>query len=106
MTGQSKRHSVLESVTNIAVGAGVAFMSQVIIFPMYGIHVSTSTNLAMTGWFTLISFVRSYLLRRWFNRKTVASVSASGFTLTDHYLKNPEESAKQADNLRKHLKGE
>ena len=71
MTGQSKRHSVLESVTNIAVGAGVAFMSQVIIFPMYGIHVSTSTNLAMTGWFTLISFVRSYLLRRWFNRKTV-----------------------------------
>lgn len=71
MVGQSKRHSVLESLTNILVGAGVAFTSQVIIFPFYGLHCSTSANIQITAWFTLISFVRSYLLRRWFNRKTV-----------------------------------
>lgn len=105
MTGQSKRHSVLESLTNIAVGAGVAFTSQVIIFPFYGLHCSTKANLEITAWFTLISFIRSYLLRRWFNRKTVvSSASAAGFNLADYYLNNPNEAAKQAEILRQQLK--
>lgn len=64
---QSRTDSLLESAANIAVGIGVAFLSQLVIFPLYGVHVPVSTNLEITLWFTLVSLVRSYCLRRWFN---------------------------------------
>lgn len=69
---QSKRNSLIESVTNTAVGYLVACASQAAIFPLFGVHVPISTNLKMGLWFTVISIVRSYLLRRWFTRRTEA----------------------------------
>lgn len=57
----------MESCTNIVVGFGVALLSQLVIFPMYGIHIPFSVDLYITLWFTLISLIRSYCLRRWFN---------------------------------------
>lgn len=65
---QSKLGSALEAIANVLVGVAVSFVSQLIIFKAYGIEVSTSTNIQITGYFTLISLVRSYLLRRLFNR--------------------------------------
>jgi hypothetical protein len=64
---QSRIESAIESAANIAVGYGVALASQLLIFPMFGIHVPLSSNLAIGAWFTVISLVRSYVLRRWFN---------------------------------------
>lgn len=66
---QTKIDSVLESATNIAVGAGVALAAQLFLFPLYGIHIPLSTDLWLTLWFTIISFARSYLLRRFFNAR-------------------------------------
>jgi hypothetical protein len=54
---QTKIDSVLESATNIAVGAGVALAAQLFLFPLYGIHIPLSTDLWLTLWFTIISFV-------------------------------------------------
>lgn len=71
MSGQTKTHSVLESVTNVAIGYGVALVSQSVIFPMYGVHLRVADHLAIGAWFTVISIVRSYVLRRWFNRLTL-----------------------------------
>lgn len=71
---QSKYHSFLESLTNIAVGYFVALASQLLIFPMYGIHIPLSDNILIGAWFTVVSIVRSYVLRRWFNKKTAAAV--------------------------------
>lgn len=65
---QSKLGSAIESIANVLVGVVVAFISQLVIFKAYGIEVSMSTNIQMTGYFTLISLVRSYALRRLFNR--------------------------------------
>jgi hypothetical protein len=65
---QSRKASLIEAVVNIAIGFGVALVSQLIIFPLYGVHVPLSTDLAITAWFTLISLVRSYALRRVFNK--------------------------------------
>lgn len=65
--GQTRWSSFMESCLNIAVGFGVALVSQLVIFPMYGIHVPLSVDIYITLWFTLISLVRSYCLRRWFN---------------------------------------
>jgi hypothetical protein len=64
---QSRFLSAVESIANVAVGFGVALLSQLAVFPMFDIHVPLSSNLAIGAWFTAISLVRSYVLRRWFN---------------------------------------
>ena len=64
---QSRLGSLLESIANIAVGYGVAVASQLLIFPLFGIHIPLSDNLLIGVWFTLISLARSYIIRRWFN---------------------------------------
>lgn len=63
---QSRRHSAAESITNVAVGFGVALASQIIIFPLFGVYLPFSDNLLIGLYFTVISIVRSYCLRRWF----------------------------------------
>ena len=70
--GQSKIHSMLESATNVLIGYGVATLSQFIIFPLYGIHIPLSQNLEIGIWFTVVSVIRSYILRRWFNKIAIS----------------------------------
>lgn len=65
---QSKRHSAVEAVANTTVGYGVAVMIQVVILPQFGVSLPLSDNLKIGLWFTAISIVRSYALRRAFNR--------------------------------------
>jgi len=66
---QSRIASLAESVMNVLIGYGVALASQLAIFPMFGIHLSLGDNFAIGAWFTLISLVRSYAIRRWFNAR-------------------------------------
>jgi hypothetical protein len=77
MLDQSKLGSCIESCMNIAIGYGVALASQLIIFPLYGIHISLSTNLWIGLWFTSISLVRSYVIRRLFNARLRVAARAS-----------------------------
>ena len=67
---QSKTHSLIESITNVVVGYLVALLSQIIIFPILGIHATIRDNLMIGLWFTIISIIRSYVLRRIFNHAT------------------------------------
>lgn len=64
---QSKKHSAIEAIANVVIGYAVAVLSQMVIFPFFGIHTSSSQNLQIAGWFTGVSVIRSYLLRRTFN---------------------------------------
>ena len=64
---QSRIESLVESIVNILIGYGVALLSQIAIFPMFGIYVPLSTNLWIGAWFTGISLARSYIIRRFFN---------------------------------------
>lgn len=66
---QSKLGSLIEAWANIGIGYVVALLSQIAVFPLFGIHVPLSTNLWIGAWFTVISLVRSYVLRRWFNAR-------------------------------------
>lgn len=68
MTGQSKLHSVIESIINILIGFGFGLAGQILIYPLYGMEVSIAVNIQISIWFTAISFLRSYLIRRWFNK--------------------------------------
>ena len=71
MLAQSRRGSMIESVVNVAIGYIVAVASQVAIFPLFGIHIPLSDNLLLGLFFTVVSIVRSYALRRVFNRLSV-----------------------------------
>lgn len=64
---QSRKMSFVESCVNVAIGYGVAIASQVLIFPLFGIHIPFRDNLMIGLWFTGVSIIRSYLVRRLFN---------------------------------------
>lgn len=64
---QSRLGSFVESLANIAIGYGVAVGAQLLVFPLFGVVIPMSSNLLIGLIFTLVSLVRSYLLRRLFN---------------------------------------
>ncbi len=65
---QSRLGSGVESVTNVLVGFGLALAAQLVLFPFVGITVPVSTHLGLSAVFTVLSLVRSYVLRRVFNQ--------------------------------------
>jgi len=65
---QSRRLSALESIANVVAGIGIAYTTQVAVFPLFGIQIGHDQHLAITLIFTAVSLVRSYALRRVFNR--------------------------------------
>lgn len=65
---QTRTHSAIESVANVAIGYLVALATQLVVFPWFGMAVKLSDNLAISAIFTVVSLVRSYALRRLFNR--------------------------------------
>ena len=64
---QSRAQSLLEATANIALGMGIAFAGQLIVFPLVGLAVRLDQNVAITIAFTAVSLFRSYALRRFFN---------------------------------------
>jgi len=66
---QSKVESLLESSINILIGYIVAVLSQLLIFPAFNIYIPLSDNLLIGAYFTAISLLRSYIIRRHFNKK-------------------------------------
>tara|TARA_R100001244_G_scaffold129136_1_gene100364 strand:+ start:779 stop:1093 length:315 start_codon:yes stop_codon:yes gene_type:complete len=68
---QSKRQSFIESLTNLAVGYTISLISLFLIFPIMGIESSMGKNVIITCYFTVISLARSYIIRRYFNKKIV-----------------------------------
>jgi hypothetical protein len=65
---QSRTMSAAESVANVVIGYGIALVTQVVVFGALHIPVSLDQNLWIGAVFTVVSLVRSYLLRRLFNR--------------------------------------
>lgn len=65
---QSRRMSLVEAVTNLLAGYGLAVGLQLLLFPAFGLHPTMGQSLAIGGWFTLLSLLRSYTLRRLFER--------------------------------------
>lgn len=64
---QTKKQSMIESIANTVTGYLTASTTQLIVFPLFDIHIAFHTNLLITCIFTITSFCRSYLLRRFFN---------------------------------------
>lgn len=65
---QTRKHSALEAFCNVVVGYWVAVAATQAILPLFGFEVRFDQNLAISGLFTVVSLIRSYVLRRLFNR--------------------------------------
>ena len=65
---QSRRLSLLKAVTNVVVGYALAVLTQLIVFPWFGLTASLQDNLAIGAAFVGVSLIRSYALRRVFER--------------------------------------
>ena len=64
--GQSPAMSLVESLANVAVGFGAALITQVVVFPWFGLDARLTDNLAIAAIFTVVSILRSFTMRRMF----------------------------------------
>ena len=66
---QTRRQSLLESIMNVVVGFTINLILNFTFFPpLFGWHISLKQNIALGVIYTAISILRSYTLRRFYNR--------------------------------------
>lgn len=65
---QSRLMSAIEAIANVVIGYLVSVAANIIVLPMFGYDVTIADSFAIGLAFTAISLVRSYILRRVFNR--------------------------------------
>lgn len=65
--GQSKLESMVETAVSIAIGFVVAFSANLVILPLFGFYPDFWANFWLTVFFTVVSIIRSYFVRRLFN---------------------------------------
>lgn len=58
--------SLVEAITNVIVGYGIAVATQLVVFPWFGLPARLSDAVASGGIFTIVSIARSFALRRVF----------------------------------------
>lgn len=65
--GQATRHSLVETVISTAIGYLINIVAQLLVLPIFGIHISVRDDFLMGMIFTVISIVRGFGVRRLFN---------------------------------------
>ncbi|RSC95880.1 DUF7220 family protein [Tenacibaculum litoreum] len=70
---QTKKQSLIESLINVSIGFFITILSLNIIFPILGIESNSKKNIVLTFYFTLLSIIRNYIIRRLFNKKNRAN---------------------------------
>lgn len=67
---QTPRQSLFESCANIVAGSGLNYCANLVLLPLvlHTAAVPLLANLELTAFFTALSLLRSYALRRFFNR--------------------------------------
>ncbi len=64
---QSRRMSMIETVAGVAIGFVVSVLAALVVYPLFGHGFTLSQNVGITVIFTVLSVVRGYLVRRFFN---------------------------------------
>lgn len=67
---QTRMMSLIETLVSIAVGFFLSLALQVYLMHLHGVQFSFAQNVEITMYFTILSIVRSYVLRRVFNHFT------------------------------------
>jgi len=64
---QTRRSSFIEAAINTAIGYVISFIGQLAIYPLFGGTFTLMQNIYIGLLFMVLSLVRSYVLRRFFN---------------------------------------
>lgn len=64
---QSKKWSAIEVVAGVIIGFIIALLTQLVVFPLFNIATSFGENFTIAGIFTVVSIIRGYFIRRFFN---------------------------------------
>lgn len=70
---QTRLGSLIEAAINVAIGFWINFAANLLVFPLFGWHVTLADNFILGGIYTAISVARSYVIRRWFNARLHAA---------------------------------
>lgn len=68
---QSRKQSLIESIVNIGIGLLISILATFLIFPLVGIKSTASQNILSNICFTIVSFIRQYFVRRYYNKKQI-----------------------------------
>ena len=66
---QTKRQSLIETLTSVFVGWIIGVILNLTILPLFDYNITVVDSLWVSLIFTVISVVRGYLIRRFFNLK-------------------------------------
>ena len=66
---QTRLGSLIEALANVVIGFAINWAANMAILPLFGFHVTGGQAFGIGCFFTVISIVRSYALRRWFNAR-------------------------------------
>ena len=77
---QSPLMSLIEAIANVLAGFVLAVATQLILFPILGLHPSLAQSLRIGLIFTLLSILRSFALRRLFERLRATRGATRGTT--------------------------
>ncbi len=66
---QTRLGSLIEAIINVIIGFSINFGANMLIFPLFGFHITAGANFTLGLIYTVISVARSYCIRRWFNAK-------------------------------------
>ena len=76
---QSRRRSWKEAWSNIFIGFGINFVANLIILPLFGFtSLTMGKNFTLGILYTGISLLRTYCIRRWFNKKDDSELEVIG----------------------------
>jgi hypothetical protein len=65
---QSRVMAFVEAATNVIVGYALAIVTQIVVFPWFGIEAALTEHLTIGLAFMAVSLARGYLVRRLFER--------------------------------------
>ena len=68
---QTKKQSLLESLTNTFLGFGVSYIALLLINALYGLELTLIDSFEIVLIFTIVSIIRNYVIRRFFNSKFI-----------------------------------
>ena len=67
---QNKSQSLIETLTNVSIGYAISFIANMTVLPMFGYDINLTDSFWISMIFTVISVIRGYVVRRWFNMRT------------------------------------
>ncbi len=66
---QSKKQSLIETLTSVFVGWFIGVILNMLVLPLFDYDVSLTDGVLISIIFTAVSVIRSYTIRRFFNSK-------------------------------------